>query len=216
MKTTHFFNLSGQMVEICWVHQFAMHRNRNQPSWWLFAPVSRTIHTQHSKFWHKVYFTKLESWLHQKAIDDTPTKGVFVVIAFACLCSLSPFPEHTALARLLVVPAPLVSFRRLPINNPLQSAQKMEINTDPMDDPDLISSLSISESTDHSSNSNLLFCTLAIMLASNGKKTAPWTRNGLGATAPSKKSKRTVDTPFPNGPEEEMEEVAPNLGTALQ
>ena len=94
--------------------------------------------------------------------------------------------------------------------------KKMEINTDPMDDPDLISSLSISESTDHSSNSNLLFCTLAIMLASKGKKTAPWTRNGLGATAPSKKSKRMVDTPFPNGPEEEMEEVAPNLGTALQ
>ena len=85
----------------------------------------------------------------------------------------------------------------------------MEINTDPMDDPDLISSSSISDSTDHSSNSNLLFCTLAIMLASNGKKTAPWTRNGLSATAPSKKSKRTVNTPSPNEPEEEVEEVAP-------
>ena len=87
--------------------------------------------------------------------------------------------------------------------------KKMEIKTDPMDDPDLISSLSISESTDHSSNSNLLFCTLAIMLASNGKKTAPWTRYGLSATAPSKKGKRTVNTPSPNEPEEEVEEVAP-------
>ena len=28
MKTEHFFNLSGEMVEICWVHPFAMHRKQ--------------------------------------------------------------------------------------------------------------------------------------------------------------------------------------------
>ena len=85
-----------------------------------------------------------------------------------------------------------------------------------MDDPDLISLSSISDSTDCSSNSNLSFHSVAIMLSSKGKKTAARTRKALGATTPSKnnnnkKSKsKTAKKPVDDKEvEEEVEEVPP-------
>ena len=91
----------------------------------------------------------------------------------------------------------------------------MNITTDSMDDPDLIPLSSISDSTECSSDSNLSFQSLAIMLTSANR----WsTRKGLGATAPSKKNKKSKtvkkepvdDTPADDSPpDEEVEEVPP-------
>ena len=89
----------------------------------------------------------------------------------------------------------------------------MEISTDnPIDDPDLISLSSISDSTKYSSDSNISFHSLAIMLTSANR----WsTKKGLGATAPSKKNKKSKtvkkepvdDTPADKDAEEEVKEV---------
>ena len=62
----------------------------------------------------------------------------------------------------------------------------MEISMD--DDPDLISLSSISDSTECSSDSNLPFHSLAIMLTSANRRT---TRKGLKATAPSKNNNKS-------------------------
>lgn len=63
-----------------------------------------------------------------------------------------------------------------------QSTAEMEIL---MDDPNLISLSSVSDSTDHSSNSNLSFHSLAIMLTQIDNNVR------LGATAPSKKNNKS-------------------------
>ena len=98
----------------------------------------------------------------------------------------------------------------------------MEIS---MDDPDLISLSSISDFTEHSSDSNLSFHSSAVMLAQTNNNVCQTTRKGLGATAPSKKNNKTksktVDVKKPvkkpvkkepvndiPPPHEEVEEVA--------
>ena len=74
----------------------------------------------------------------------------------------------------------------------------MEITTD--DDPDLISLSSISDSTEHTTDSNLSFQSVAIMLTSAHRRS---NRKGLGATAPSKKNNKTKTKPVKKEPVDE-------------
>ena len=65
---------------------------------------------------------------------------------------------------------------------------KMEIS---MDYPELISLSSISDSTDHSSNSNHSFCSSPILLSPADTNVRRTSRKGLGSTAPSKNKTKT-------------------------
>ena len=123
------------------------------------------------------------SQTQQQGIIDALTKLVFVVIAPAV--SAPHPPLHTiqhwlacSIGQVCCFPLLWPAPGGVSLNNQLA---KMEIS---MDDPDLISLSSISDSTECSSNSNLSFHSLAVMLTQTNNNVRWTSRKGLVATAP--------------------------------